>query len=104
PLAQQGGGGHALAGHPGATEAAIISLAIATGGTARLEHGKADAVLPNQGQRRLRSGDKGRGDIGAMDVAYRDTPLQHRSALPSGDLRWRSRGRQPAADRSEEHT
>src|SRR5690606_36087061 len=52
---------------------------------------------------RLRSGDKGRGDIGAMDVAYRHPPLQHRSALPSGDLRWRSRGRKPAADLRADH-
>src|SRR5690606_8843776 len=102
-LAPQGGGGHTLAGHPGATETAVIGLVIATGGTARLEHGKADAMFPNQGQRRLRSRDKGRGDIGALDVAYRHPPLQHCSTLPSGDLRWRSRSRQPAADLGAHH-
>src|SRR5690606_14622057 len=96
--------GDALAGDPGAGEAAVVGFTVTAGRAARLEHRVADTVLPDPLQRQLRTRHNGAGHIPALGIPHLRSAVQPRSPLPPGDLRWLSGRWQATGDlRAQRH-
>src|SRR5690606_38879770 len=77
-------------------EAAVVVVAVAAGRAARLQHGYAQTVLPDQTQGDLGTSDEGGRDIGAAVGQHRQTAVEHRATLAAGNFRWRPWRRQAA--------